>query len=110
MVANIRIYRKIIAPTAGNLGVRSKKKEVRQELLRQSAEGTGCKMWVTAVLYFPVWEVRGRVDGRLLLCLERAELVVERLAHYAVAHRTISSNAILQFFDHSFLLSHVVEF
>lgn len=52
-------------------------------------------MWVTAVLYFPVWEVRGRVDGRLLLCLERAELVVERLAHYAVAHRTISSNAIL---------------
>ena len=67
-------------------------------------------MWVTAVLYFPVWEVRGQVDGRLLLCLERAELVVERLAHYAVAHRTISSNAILQFFDHSFLLSHIVEF
>lgn len=67
-------------------------------------------MWVTAVLYFPVWEVRGRVESRLLLCLERAELVVERLAHYAVAHRTISSNAILQFFDHSFLLSHIVEF
>lgn len=67
-------------------------------------------MWLTAVLYFPVWEVRGRKDGRLLLSFERAELVVERLAHYAVAHRTISSNAILQFFDHCFLLSHVVEF
>ena len=68
------------------------------------------KRWTDSGLYFPVWEVRGREDGRLLLCLESAELIVERLAHYAVAHRTISSNAILQFFDHSFLLSHVVEF
>lgn len=68
------------------------------------------KRWTVSGLYFPIWEVRGREYGRLLLCLESTELVVERLAHYAVAHRTISSNAILQFFDHSFLLSHIVEF
>ena len=92
-------------------GVRSKKKEARQNFFIWVFGDTLLKGRPQPVLDFPIWEVRGRcVSAGLLLCFECTELVVERLAHHAVAHRTISSNAILQFVDHSFLLSHIVEF
>lgn len=93
-------------------GVRSKKKEARQNFfIWESGDTLLKKSRPQPVLDFPIWEVRGRcVSAGLLLCFECTELVVERLAHHAVAHRTISSNAILQFVDHSFLLSHIVEF
>lgn len=93
-------------------GVRSKKKGSSSELLHLGVRRhVAKKSRPQPVLDFPIWEVRGRcVSAGLLLCFECTELVVERLAHHAVAHRTISSNAILQFVDHSFLLSHIVEF